>query len=238
MGPSDSNDATADEIKKNGGTATSYQCDVSSIDDIKRVSGRVRKDVGEVDILVNNAGILYGGELLKMDEKHIQRTFDVNTMAHFWTVREFLPAMIQNNRGHIVTISSMSAKSGTAFLIDYSASKYAVYGFTEALAEELDILGHTGIKTTTVCPFFVNTGLVKEMKAGYGKILEPKEVASAAIDGILTDEPVVLVPNRLWVELHLASIRHVTDQLPLAWRDTLNFKTKRTMSGTNITLPF
>lgn len=46
----------------------------------------------------------------------------------------------------------------------YSSSKYAAYGFAEALNEELRILGKTGIHTTTVCPMFVDTGLVKTPK--------------------------------------------------------------------------
>ena len=66
--------------------AHSYVCDVSKSSDIQAVAQKVREDVGEVDVLINNAGILYGGSLLDMEEKHIRRTFDVNTLAHFWVV--------------------------------------------------------------------------------------------------------------------------------------------------------
>ncbi|KAL3889585.1 hypothetical protein ACJMK2_001922 [Sinanodonta woodiana] len=191
------NDATADEIREGGGTAYTYVCDVSKLDDIKRVSDQVYRDVGNVDILVNNAGILHGGEILKIKEEDIRRTFDINTMAHFWTLREFLPSMLERNEGHIITVASMAAKSGSAYLVDYSASKFAVFGMTEALSEELHHLHKDGIKTTTVCPMFVDTGLTKYPQGRFGKILSPKEVALEAIDGALKDHVVVMVPRSI-----------------------------------------
>ena len=80
----ENNDATASQVRDLGGKANSYTCDVSKSEDIHSVAQKVREDVGEVDVLINNAGILYGGALLDMEEKHIRRTFEVNTLAHFW----------------------------------------------------------------------------------------------------------------------------------------------------------
>ncbi|CAC5366522.1 17-beta-hydroxysteroid dehydrogenase 13 [Mytilus coruscus] len=186
---------------------------------------QMRREVGDVDILVNNAGILYGGELLKLKEAHIRRTFEVNTLAHFWTVKEFMPAMLEKNSGHIVTIASMSAKSGTAYLVDYSwiscwsiqntcqsteilvsASKYAAYGFTEALQEEILKLGKDGVKTTTVNPMFVATGLVKEPKDKVYPILKPKDVALETVKGIMYDQEFVYIPRSLNISLRVAGL--------------------------------
>lgn len=80
----ENNDATASQVRELGGKAHSYTCDVSKSADIHSVAQKVRQDVGEVDVLINNAGILYGGALLDMEERHIRRTFEVNTLAHFW----------------------------------------------------------------------------------------------------------------------------------------------------------
>ncbi|XP_048256724.1 17-beta-hydroxysteroid dehydrogenase 13-like isoform X2 [Haliotis rufescens] len=170
----ENNEDTADEVRRVGVTVHSYVCDVTSTDDVHNTADRVRREVGNVDILVNNAGILYGGPVLDMQEKHIRRTFEVNTLAHFWTVREFLPPMLEANKGVIMNIASASAKSGTAFLVDYSSSKYAVFGFTEALREEIDRLGKPGVQATVVCPFFVDTGLCKYPKSRFDPILTPK----------------------------------------------------------------
>ncbi|XP_022287001.1 estradiol 17-beta-dehydrogenase 11-like [Crassostrea virginica] len=199
------NEATAQEIKRNGGTAHSFVCDLTKTDEIRATADRVRREIGNPYILVNNAGILTGGELLKLKEAHIRRTFEINTLAHFWTCQEFMPAMMSENRGHIVTIASMSAKSGTAFLVDYSSSKYAAYGFAEALNEELRILGKTGIHTTTVCPMFVDTGLVKTPKDRVGRILTPKEVAMATVEGVLTNDEIVYVPRLMKFQMALSA---------------------------------
>ncbi|OWF38863.1 estradiol 17-beta-dehydrogenase 11-like [Mizuhopecten yessoensis] len=199
------NDSVAAEIKAAGGEAHPYVCDLCKTDDIKTVAASVKSNVGNVDILVNNAGILYGGEMLKMREEHIRRTFEVNTLSHFWTTREFLPAMIKKKKGHIVTTSSMSAKSGTALLVDYSSSKYAAYGFAEAMEEEMDRLGHSYIKFTTVCPMFVSSGLVKATTDVDEKMLTPKEVALATVNGTLMNRAVVTIPDHLAFSLRVAA---------------------------------
>ncbi|KAK3088330.1 hypothetical protein FSP39_017729 [Pinctada imbricata] len=191
------NEKTAEEIRNNGGTAYSFVCDLTKTDEIRRVSERVRREVGDPYILINNAGVLYGGELLKTEEAEIRRTFEINTLCHFWTVKEFLPSMMEQNRGHIVTIASMAAKAGTAYLVDYCSSKFAAFGFTEALSDELRVLGKTNIQTTTVCPMFVDTGLVETIKYKAGKILTPEEVSRATVNGVLTNLDVVYVPARM-----------------------------------------
>lgn len=201
----DGNDSVADEIREAGGEAYPYVCDLCKTDNIKAVSAQVKKDVGNVDILVNNAGILYGGEMLKMKEEHIRRTFEVNTLSHFWTTREFLPAMITKKKGHIVTISSMSAKSGTALLVDYSSSKYAAYGFAEALEEEMERLGHSYINFTTICPMFVSSGLVKATTDTNENMLTPKQVAMATVNGTLLNRAVVTIPDQLAFQLRIAA---------------------------------
>ena len=67
--------------------------------------------------------------------------------------------MIEKNHGHLVTIASMAGKFGSAGLCDYCASKFAVVGFDESVRNELTSQGKTGVKTTVVCPFYINTGM-------------------------------------------------------------------------------
>lgn len=200
------NERVAAEIKERGGTATAYVCDVSKIEDIKDVSAKVRREVGDIDILVNNAGILNGGALLELSEKDIRRTMDINVMAHFWTLREFLPAMIEKNSGMVINIASMAGKGGVAYLVDYCASKFAVVGMTEALADEMRREGHTGIKFTYVCPMFVDTGLTKYSIERFGRMLTPHEVAETAIHGALTEEYMVTIPTALKSRLRIGAL--------------------------------
>lgn len=92
-------------------------------------------------MLINNAGIVSGKKLLENSEKLIEKTIAVNTVSHHYTCREFLPAMIKNNRGHVVTIASMAGITGVAGLVDYCASKFGAVGFDESLRLELRKLG-------------------------------------------------------------------------------------------------
>ena len=115
--------------------------------------------MGDVDILVNNAGIVTGKKFLDATDGAIEKTFQVNTLAHFWLGKAFLPSMIDKNHGHVVTIASMAGIFGMAGLCDYCASKYAAVGFDESLRNELVAMAKDGIHTTVVCPYFINTGM-------------------------------------------------------------------------------
>ena len=108
----------------------------------------------------------------------IERTFAVNTLSHFYTVKEFLPAMIEKKRGHIVNIVSMAAFCGIPYLSDYTASKAGAFMANESLRLELDKDGHSGyIKTTCICPYFINTGMFDGAQSAFPfKILQPKPV--------------------------------------------------------------
>lgn len=76
-------------------------------------------------------------------------------------VKAFLPHMLDANHGHVVTIASVAGLYGTPSLCDYSASKAAVIGFDDSLRNELVRLGKNGVKTTCVCPYYINTGMFK-----------------------------------------------------------------------------
>lgn len=67
--------------------------------------------------------------------------------------------MIEKNHGHLVTIASLAGLGGMPKLTDYCASKFAAVGLLESLHIELNAAGYNNIHTTTVCPFFINTGM-------------------------------------------------------------------------------
>jgi all-trans-retinol dehydrogenase (NAD+) len=166
-------------IEGRGHKVSSYRCDVSDADEIKAGARRVLDDWGPVDILINNAGIVTGKPILESEDAEIRRTFDINTLAHFWTVRAFLPGMLEQGSGHIVTVASAAGLAAAPKLSDYSASKFAAVGFDEALRVELAGAGYE-IKTTVVCPFYVSTGMFDGVKTRFSwllPILEPEYVA-------------------------------------------------------------
>ncbi|KGL94837.1 Estradiol 17-beta-dehydrogenase 11 [Charadrius vociferus] len=115
--------------------------------------------------------------------------------------RAFLPAMMNNNHGHIVTVASAAGHFVTSFMVAYCSSKFAAVGFHKALTEELSTLGKDGIKTTCLCPVFINTGFVKNPSTRLGKILEIEEVVEALMEGILTNQKMIFVPSHLTIAL-------------------------------------
>lgn len=84
-------------------------------------------------------------------------------MGVLWAIREFLPAMLRNNNGHIVTISSMASIVGTPTLTEYCASKAAASMIDECVRLESKKQGKN-IKTTCICPYFINTGMFEGVK--------------------------------------------------------------------------
>ncbi|MFN2124251.1 MAG: SDR family oxidoreductase [Candidatus Promineifilaceae bacterium] len=174
----------------------SYQVDLASKEDTQIAAQRVVLDYGRVDILVNNAGIVDGKSILDCDDEEIQRTFEVNILAHFWTVRAFLPGMIERGHGHIVTVSSAAAISPAPRLADYAASKWAAFGFDEALRLEFK-RDNLPIKTTVVCPYYINTGMFEGVKTRFNfllPILQPEDVADKMIRAIEKDHPRLVMP--------------------------------------------
>ncbi len=202
-------EALCEQLERWGYAAAAYQqCDLSDREEIEESARRVLAEHGPVDVLINNAGIVSGKPLLEMSDQAIERTFAINTLALFWTTRCFLPGMIAKGSGHIVTIASAGGLIGVPRMTDYSASKFAAVGFDESLRVELKRLGHRGIRTTVVCPYYINTGMFQGVKTRFPFLLpiqEPDAVASqivAAIEanrGRLITPPFVLAlfPTRL-----------------------------------------
>ncbi|NXU54661.1 DHB11 dehydrogenase, partial [Turnix velox] len=194
-------EATAAECQKLGATVQAFVVDCSKREEIYSTAEKVKKTIGDVSILVNNAGVITTADLLSTQDQQIEKMFDVNILAHMWTTRAFLPAMMDNNHGHIVTVASAAGQLVTSFMVVYCSSKFAAVGFHKALTEELSTLGKDGIKTTCLCPVFINTGFVKNPSTRMGKILEVEEVVEALMEGILTNQKMVFVPSYLNIAL-------------------------------------
>jgi len=190
---------TADMITAEGGTAYSYRLDVSKRHDVYDLAETIKRDIGEVGILINNAGIVTGKHFMHCPDELILKTMDVNTNAHYWTLKSFLGGMIERNQGHVVCIASIAGLIGTPHLVDYSASKFAVVGMMEALAVELHGIADK-VNTTIVCPYFISTGMFEGTQTYSPNLLpmqDPDHVAQRVVDGIVYNEEYVWVPKTL-----------------------------------------
>ena len=178
-----------------------YDFDISSIDQVKLNATKIKAEAGKVDILINNAGIMNQGKLfMDLTEKEILRIFNVNVFAHFWLIREFLPEMLKENKGHIINVSSICGIAGGYKVSDYCSSKFAVTGLTESLRVELNVSNpNNHVRVSSVHPFHVKTQLfngadVPRLKWA-GLSLEPETVADCIVKGILSNKDLILVPK-------------------------------------------
>ena len=105
-------------LQKGASSVYTYTCDLTDRDAIREVGAKVLEEVGPIDVLVNNAGIVSGKSLLEISDEEIIRTFEVNSLALFWTTRVFLPEMLKQRKGHIVTIASSAGLVGVSKLTD------------------------------------------------------------------------------------------------------------------------
>lgn len=192
---------TAKDVQKLGVNCSFMICDVSSKDQVYALAKEVQAKFGNVTILVNNAGVVNPGSFVVNSDEKIEQTLQTNTFAHFWTIRAFLPAMIEMNRGHIVTVSSMLGLAGLNGVTDYCTSKFAVTGLSEALNMELRDMGVTGVKITTVHPYLVDNAMFAGATTRFPSLFPPvtEEYLSQKITAaVLCNRSVVCVPKLMY----------------------------------------
>lgn len=190
--------------------------DVSDRGQVETAAAALRSGFGDPDLLVNNAGVVSGKAFPDLTPEEVERTLSVNAAALFWLTRAFLPSMIRRGEGHLVTMASAGGLIGAPGLSDYCASKFAAIGFHESLRAELRRTA-PGVRTTLVCPFFVDTGMFAGVRTRFPRllpILRPETVAAATIRAIERDRTMVVLP-RFVHSLKLLRL------LPAGWIDPL-----------------
>lgn len=149
-----------------------------------------------VDVLINNAGVVTGKLLLEASEEQIRRTFEVNTLAGFWTTQALLPGMLDRDRGMVVTIASAAGLVGVAKQTDYAASKWGAIGFTESLRAELRS-ARSRVRTLVVAPYYINTGMFEGVTTRFPlllPILRPGPVATKVLNAVESGRQQLVVP--------------------------------------------
>jgi short-subunit dehydrogenase len=186
---------TARELSTYGIRVQTYVCNVADREAVEQVCKEVIGDFQQIDILINNAGIVVGKTIVDSSFEEIKRTLDVNVMGVIWMTKQFLPEMVSRNSGHIVNIASAAGMLALPKLADYCASKFAVVGFTDSLRMEMSKYGHTGVKTTCICPSIIDTGMFTGFKPPMlNPLLQPKEVALKVLNGVKKEHTYVKMP--------------------------------------------
>lgn len=166
-----------------------YLCDVSNCNQIIEIGEIITREVGIVSILINNAGISHGKSLLDLNYDEIEKTIKVNLLSSFYTIKVFLPNMLKQKRGYIVTVASVLGYMSPARLSDYGASKSGLIALHESLTYELGppSLSPNGIKTLLICPGQLKTNMFSSIQSPsslFAPELEPSFVAKKLINAL------------------------------------------------------
>jgi len=181
-----------------------YTVDVTNRDLVYSTADKVRREVGDVTILINNAGIVNLNGVTRLPDKHIEKCLQINTISHFWTVKAFLPSMIDNNHGHIVGIASVLGLIAMPTLSAYCSSKSGAIGFMESMDLELKFM-EKNITVTKVCLGVVDTPLSRNAVIHEDEIVpvvaptcQPEYVADRIVNAIRTNEELLMCPLEVY----------------------------------------
>ena len=185
-----------------------YRCDITSKDAVDAMAQDVKEKFGNPSILINNAGVAFNHTITNASASSLQKIFGVNILSHYYMCQAFLPAMLQQKKGHVVTIASMASFVTPAGMVSYSNTKSAALSFHEGLQSEARVVHNAPeVKFTVVHPNFAATGMVApyadQLKKAGMSILRPEVVSDAVVKQILSGRGrQILVPeNEMAVSL-------------------------------------
>ncbi|WP_242929119.1 3-ketoacyl-ACP reductase [Pontibacter vulgaris] len=173
--------AVADEVAALGVKAAFATADVSNRAEVEAAVAKVQAELGPIDILINNAGTATFGKFLELEPEVWEQQVRVNVFGVYYTTRAVLPQMIERQTGDIINISSTAGKSGSPVTSAYSASKFAVFGLSESLMQE--VRKHN-IRVTALAPSTIVTELAQSANLITGdpeRVMHPEDFAELII---------------------------------------------------------
>jgi len=208
---------TLDDLSDGPAPVSGYVVDLADPDAISATAAAVREDVGTIEILLNNAGIVRGNAYFwETDPRRDTRaTIDVNTLAPMYVAHEFLPDMVSApGQTRLLNLASAAGFTPNPRMAVYAASKWAVIGWSDSVRLELKQAGVEHVKVTTVCPYYVRTGMFEGAKsAPLLPILDPGEVVDEAWTAMLAGSPFVVLPKTVMLSEVLKGV------IPIGLRD-------------------
>ena len=185
---------------------TSFKCDVSLEGDVFSIKDKVIEEhkTDHINLLFNNAGIGGGGSFLQGDQEEWEKTFAICWHGVYYCSRAFMPYLVASTEGHIINTSSVNgfwASLGGFPHTSYSAAKFAVKGFTEALIQDLR-LNAPHVNASVVMPGHIGTSIALNS----GKILGHADAEE------LSDEEIEEM-KKVWISLGAPVHNYSNDQI-------------------------
>ncbi|CAG9581058.1 unnamed protein product [Danaus chrysippus] len=205
------NSKTVAYIKRKGGDAFMYTCDITKKENVDDLAQKVKTELGFVSMLFYCCGIPSPRSLLMTPNEDIHGTLDLTLTSYFWLIDNFLPEMKARNHGHIVALTSVAGLSYIKDQMPLCVAQFAVQGLAESLMEDLRINKIDGVHVTLthIYPFIVEDNSEFNLKiSSYFGTITPSKAASSVLEGVLRNYPETSVPK------HFLFLGHVLRILP------------------------
>jgi short-subunit dehydrogenase len=189
--------AAYEQLRGEGLEVQQIAVNIGDEDAIKHVAAAHRDAYGRLDVLMNNAGVGIGAPVGELSTKRMDLQLATNFRAIPLMYRETLDMLTAAGAEHrnalVVNTSSIAGKQGEAWLSIYSATKFAVVGFTQSMNRELNGLG---IKSTALCPAFVDTAMTEFVRehVSPAAMIQTSDMV-AAVRMLLALSPGCVVPE-------------------------------------------
>ena len=190
-------EGAAEELRAKGYEVEHIAGNLGDEDVIKSVVAAHRERYGRLDVLINNAGVGIGAPVGEIQTKHLDIQINTNFRSIPLFYRECIDMLraagAEHRRALVVNTSSISGKFGQAWLSVYSATKFAVVGWTQAMYKEL---AAEGIKSTALCPAFVDTPMTEFVKGQVAAddMITPQDIAES-VRLLLKVSPACIIPE-------------------------------------------
>lgn len=189
---------TVKEIESFGVQAAYKVFDITNYDAVAQAILELNNEFGKFDIVVNNAGIASFASILDMDVKTWTDIINTNLLGTYFVTKAVLPQLIEKNQGDIINVSSTSGLNGAATTSAYSASKFGVIGFSDALMREVR---KNNIRVCTLTPSTIASDMSKDLKLTDGNpesVLQPEDFAELIVANLKLPRRAMLKSASLW----------------------------------------
>ena len=183
--------SVAAEVETFGRIAVALPLDLSQTIEVNIAIAQVWRDFGPIDILINCAGVAHQSSFLHSRFQDLQSEIEVNLLGMYAITRMVARRMAVQRNGRIVNVSSLMGKVAAPTMATYSATKFAIVGFTQALRGEL---ADYNIKVSALLPSLTDTDMAQDLQwFRWVSLMTPKQVARALIFGLERETPEILV---------------------------------------------
>lgn len=181
----------AADIRQMGVEAIPLAMDLTAQREVSATIAKAWRDYGAIDLLINCAGVAHQTPFLRSRSTAVQQEMDLNLMGMYSVTSLVARRMVARRSGSIVNVSSLMGKIAAPTMATYSATKFAIVGFTRALRMEL---APHNIQVMALLPSLTDTDMARDLHKFRGVIpMSPQEVARACLKGLSKETPEVLI---------------------------------------------